>query len=111
MNILTRSEIQEYLEPQCPDDLSTYVKAWSLKILSAEEQEGKSLYEIAHRLHHYITETYLKDASPHELICRVKGSVWDEYEQFPRADWKAEVAADDTTLGYWEWVKHRIEAE
>ena len=110
LNILTKTEIQEYLNPQCPDDLAKYVQEWSLRILSAEEQEGSPLSEIAHRLHHYITETYLKGATAHELICRVKGSVWDEYDQFPKCDWRYEVAADDTVLGYWEWVEHKIEA-
>lgn len=36
---------------------------------------------------------------------------WSEDEVFPAADWKAEVANDDTRLGYWEWVAHKREAE
>lgn len=34
---------------------------------------------------------------------------WTEHPAFPRADWKAEVAADDTSLGYWDWVSHKRE--
>jgi hypothetical protein len=35
-----------------------------------------------------------------------------EYEDkdYPRADWKAEVVAWDTQLGYFDWVIHQIES-
>jgi hypothetical protein len=29
---------------------------------------------------------------------------WGEIANYPRADWKYEVANDDTVLGYWDWV-------
>lgn len=29
---------------------------------------------------------------------------WDEDPQFPRFDWGAEAEANETSLGYWEWV-------
>jgi len=32
------------------------------------------------------------------------GGAWGEYPGWPRNDWRNEVAAGDTTLGYWEWV-------
>ena len=34
---------------------------------------------------------------------------WADWPEFPRLMWRDEVAADDTTLGYWEWVCHQIE--
>ncbi len=34
---------------------------------------------------------------------------WKEMEGHPKEDWLTEVANDDTTLGYWEWVEARIE--
>lgn len=30
--------------------------------------------------------------------------MWGDCVDFPRHDWKAEVAADATNLGYWDWV-------
>lgn len=32
-----------------------------------------------------------------------------EHGEHPRADWKAEVASNDTQLGYWEWLEARLE--
>lgn len=29
----------------------------------------------------------------------------------PRGDWKNEVSRDETLLGYWDWVRSKIEAE
>lgn len=34
----------------------------------------------------------------------------DEHPDFPRAEWKAEVAADDTKRSYWEWVHANLES-
>lgn len=36
---------------------------------------------------------------------------WGEDARFPREDWVAAVANDDTRLGYWEWVAARREEE
>lgn len=33
-----------------------------------------------------------------------------ENHQFPKEDWKLEVANGDTSLGYSEWVMHKVEA-
>lgn len=38
-------------------------------------------------------------------------SHWDEIPGHPVEDWRAEVANDDTRLGYHEWVAHRAEAD
>lgn len=37
-------------------------------------------------------------------------SQWDEDGRFPSADWRAEVANDDTRLGYQEWVADQYSA-
>lgn len=37
-----------------------------------------------------------------------KKDLWDDFKKYPRADWRAEVANDDTQLGYWDWVKQHI---
>lgn len=37
------------------------------------------------------------------------GNPWCEHPQYPRDDWRFEAAANDTQLGYWEWVSHQIE--
>ena len=34
-----------------------------------------------------------------------------EHPEFPRSDWKYEVSTDDTQLGYWTWVLHRVEED
>lgn len=34
-------------------------------------------------------------------------SHWDEDADYPVADWRAEVEADDTRLGYLDWVIHQ----
>lgn len=36
-------------------------------------------------------------------------SGWDDDPEFPREDWKYEVANDDTFLGYPDWVKAQRE--
>lgn len=36
-------------------------------------------------------------------------NIWSEDPEHPVADWKYEVANDDTRLGYWEWVGHQKE--
>lgn len=33
---------------------------------------------------------------------------WAEHPDHPVADWQAEVANDDTRLGYWDWVAARL---
>lgn len=34
---------------------------------------------------------------------------WADDDDHPVSDWKAEVAADETRLGYQDWVEHRLE--
>jgi hypothetical protein len=38
-------------------------------------------------------------------------SHWDEHPQHSRYDWFQEVAADNTRLGYVDWVNHQLETE
>lgn len=110
LSVLTKEEIQKCLEGLTIGELADYVKSFSLKILNKEEQDGKPFSEIAHRLYHYITETYLKSADAHTLICRVKDGEWGEYPEFPKCDWHYEVESGYTVLGYWDWVSHMIES-
>lgn len=48
----------------------------------------------------------------HELAQRIRGGdPWQhEHPDYPKSDWRHEVANDDTLLGYWEWVEHQIES-
>jgi hypothetical protein len=32
-----------------------------------------------------------------------------EHPVYPRAEWRNAVAANDTIIGYWDWVEYRIE--
>lgn len=34
-----------------------------------------------------------------------------EHPQYTRDEWRQEVRDDNTLLGYWEWVAHRIEED
>jgi hypothetical protein len=34
---------------------------------------------------------------------------WGEDPDYPRADWRYQVANGDTNQGYWEWVEHEKE--
>ena len=40
---------------------------------------------------------------PH-LVAREHGGTWGEHPQHPVGDWRHQVEAGDTRLGYWEWV-------
>lgn len=33
---------------------------------------------------------------------------WSDHPEYPPEDWREEIAAGDTRLGYWEWVAHKI---
>jgi hypothetical protein len=35
---------------------------------------------------------------------------WGEHPDHPVADWQAEVANDETRLGYWYWVEARLDS-
>jgi hypothetical protein len=35
--------------------------------------------------------------------------VWADDPEYPSSDWRAEVANDDTRLGYWQWVANQRE--
>ena len=35
---------------------------------------------------------------------------WMDNHEYPTEDWQAEVAANDTRLGYLEWIEHQIES-
>lgn len=37
------------------------------------------------------------------------GGLWGEHPDYPRKDWAYEVGNNDTNLGYWDWVSHRLE--
>lgn len=37
-------------------------------------------------------------------------NVWGEHPDWEREGWRTDVANNDTNLGYWDWVCHKIEA-
>lgn len=39
------------------------------------------------------------------------GGYWGQHPVFPRQEWRKEVANDDTLLGYWAWVHHKLNEE
>jgi hypothetical protein len=39
----------------------------------------------------------------------VKGyEYWDSHPDYPHADWRYEVCAGETLLGYWSWVRAKL---
>lgn len=34
-----------------------------------------------------------------------------EHPEWPKCDWRYDVANGDTRLGYWDWVSHNVEAQ
>jgi len=51
-------------------------------------------------------ERTLADGSAGTLPAEADGG-WSEDPDHPLADWRTEVANDDTRLGYWPWVAAR----
>lgn len=35
-------------------------------------------------------------------------NLWGEDNEYPRADWAMEVGQNDTSLGYWDWILHKL---
>jgi hypothetical protein len=44
-----------------------------------------------------------------EEICEIYGGYWAECPQFSTVDWREAISADETRLGYWDWVKLQLE--
>mgnify|MGYP001326924108 CR=1 FL=1 len=44
-----------------------------------------------------------------EALREAAGGFWEAHPDHPVESWQSEVEADDTRLGYWEWVACQIE--
>ena len=53
----------------------------------------------------------IRTALTAKLVRQCGDNLWGSCAQFPVSDWKHEVEAGDTVLGYWEWVISQAEAE
>ena len=49
------------------------------------------------------------DDLPKSTELREARGTWGEMADHPRADWREEVANNDTSRGYWEWVAAQME--
>jgi len=55
------------------------------------------------------------DLNQHMIKCKAEFTeemrniygYWKSHPQHPMADWKAEIANNETRCGYWEWVFNR----
>ena len=57
------------------------------------------------------TEQFVESGeSMREAIAALESRWGVEHEYYDREDWKQDVSAGDTKLGYWEWVQHNIES-
>lgn len=74
--------------------------------------QGRIKFEITDKEEVLISVDDGKELSAREKKVNAleKANVWDEYTEFPRHDWAYEVENDDTNLGYWDWVRNKIEA-
>lgn len=45
-----------------------------------------------------------------ERVVEMCGGRWGSHPKFPVEDWQAQVANNDTRLGYWDWVFDSMEA-
>lgn len=60
---------------------------------------------------------YEGSGSPAFIFCHVhnitifilNGNSWEGHPDYPINDWRYEVANEDTTLGYKDWVQHKAE--
>lgn len=43
-----------------------------------------------------------------DMLKEIAGGHWKSHPIFTVEMWKVEVAADDTRLGYWEWVENQL---
>lgn len=75
----------------------------SLHAVAAEEQ-ANSWQELIARPNKTESSRYSKEVT--ELM---KVDVHNSHPNYSREDWRDEVANDNTHLGYWEWVDHRLE--
>lgn len=53
----------------------------------------------------------IRTALASKIVRQCGDNLWGSCAQYPVADWKREVEAGDTVLGYWEWVISQAEAE
>lgn len=37
------------------------------------------------------------------------GGLWGSHPDYSRGDWQCEAMIGDTQLGYWDWVRHRVD--
>ena len=55
-----------------------------------------------------VSKTADRELSAEQLRNKYGGN-WEQHPDYPVEDWQYEVGNDDTRLGYWEWLAHRIE--
>jgi hypothetical protein len=48
--------------------------------------------------------------SPEE-IADLYGGNWGEHPRYPLSDWQHEAAEDYTRLGYWSWVRSKLDED
>lgn len=62
--------------------------------------------------HGFLTIPDLSSAYLQQVTCELLIRQYPEgHPQFTREDWRAEVQAENTELGYWMWVVHQLESE
>ena len=55
--------------------------------------------------------TAIRTATVAALVVDTGGDLWGEHPQYGKEDWQYEAMNGDTVLGYWEWVKCRLDEE
>lgn len=53
--------------------------------------------------------TSIRTAAIAALVVDTGGDLWGKHPKYSRTDWRYEVENGDTMLGYWEWVKCKLD--
>jgi len=87
-----------------PDDLGTPESAGAIWRDGMGAETGRAVSE---RLARILCDSTLS-ADDLDVHYRSNGG---EQPDYVRADWRYEVANEDTTVGYWDWVAHKLSIE
>lgn len=93
----TRSAIQKEVDRVLED----YTGA----CLDNLEERTEIARAIAVRLFAYDTDNR---AGTIQYLQEQFGGPWGEYPAYPKCDWQDEAAANDTSLGYWDWLLNKL---
>lgn len=107
----TPTEIAEETQTFDLED-ALYVVRDGLDLLGTVEQTNVSLSDgevlVATDRGHFVAAVRLENAASLECLDEAHGGHWGNHPDYPAEDWRIEVEAQNTRLGYWDWVEAKI---